>query len=251
MNSLAFKLAVQTIIELVLYTSLFLWNGVTLIFAIFLAILVLLGIRTFLVILSFIIAWIYRSPAPPAMQLGLGQTIKMVLIELWAFLLTTLVVQTLEYWLVERQPPDNSSSSLLGRLPVILVHGLNCNSGYWWVMHRYLKKRGITQLFTINLEPVFDDIENFAQQLARRVEEVCTISQSERVILVGHSMGGLVSRVYYHRYGGKKRIAKIITIGSPHHGSQHARLLWGKNLRQMRLNNAWLNELNQLQERYH
>jgi triacylglycerol esterase/lipase EstA (alpha/beta hydrolase family) len=245
MNSLAFKLFLLTGVELIIYTSLLLWNSVTLTFAIPFAILMILAVRTFLVILSFIIAWIYRSPAPPALQLSFGQMVKLVWTEWWAFLATNLIMQPLEPWLIARQP---SATTDHNEIPVILVHGLNCNGGYWWPMYRFLQKQGITQLFTLNMEPIFDDIEHFAQQLARRVEEVCAISQTDQVILVGHSMGGLVSRVYYHRYGGKKRIAKIITLGSPHHGSILAWLLWGRNLQQMRPNDPWLNELNQLEQ---
>jgi triacylglycerol esterase/lipase EstA (alpha/beta hydrolase family) len=56
-------------------------------------------------------------------------------------------------------------------------------------------------------------------------------------------MGGLVARAYL-RQRGPARIERIITIGTPHHGSLFARGLVGRCLAQMRLGNAWLAELN-------
>jgi triacylglycerol esterase/lipase EstA (alpha/beta hydrolase family) len=56
-------------------------------------------------------------------------------------------------------------------------------------------------------------------------------------------MGGLVARAYL-RQRGPVRIERIITIGTPHHGSLFARGLTGRCLAQMRPGNAWLAELN-------
>ena len=56
-------------------------------------------------------------------------------------------------------------------------------------------------------------------------------------------MGGLVARAYLRRYGGAK-VATVITLGTPHHGSVHAWLFPGTSLAQLRPGNAWLAELN-------
>jgi triacylglycerol esterase/lipase EstA (alpha/beta hydrolase family) len=63
------------------------------------------------------------------------------------------------------------------------------------------------------------------------------------LILVGHSMGGLVSRAYLRR-NGKARVAKLVTLGTPHRGSQLAKLGMGENGRQMVPGSAWLGGLN-------
>jgi pimeloyl-ACP methyl ester carboxylesterase len=59
------------------------------------------------------------------------------------------------------------------------------------------------------------------------------------VILVGHSMGGLVLRAYLRRCGGSK-VARIVTLGSPHQGTRLARLGLGRNAQQMRIGSPWL-----------
>jgi pimeloyl-ACP methyl ester carboxylesterase len=62
------------------------------------------------------------------------------------------------------------------------------------------------------------------------------------VILIGHSMGGLVLRAYLRRYG-RDKVARIVTLGSPHQGTRLAHLGLGRNARQMRMGSSWLAEL--------
>ncbi len=57
-------------------------------------------------------------------------------------------------------------------------------------------------------------------------------------------MGGLVCRSYLLRYG-EQNVRRLITVGTPHHGTVHAYLLPGANLRQMRPNSEWLTRLNE------
>jgi len=74
--------------------------------------------------------------------------------------------------------------------------------------------------------------------LKRMIEKVLSVTNSEKVILVGHSMGGLAIREYLqrtinndntseHRWWVKPnepdghRVAKVVTIGTPHGGSNY------------------------------
>jgi triacylglycerol esterase/lipase EstA (alpha/beta hydrolase family) len=62
------------------------------------------------------------------------------------------------------------------------------------------------------------------------------------VILVGHSMGGLVARAYLQRHG-ESRVAGLVTLGTPHQGSRLAHIGYGENARQMRPGSPWLQAL--------
>ena len=64
-------------------------------------------------------------------------------------------------------------------------------------------------------------------------------------MLVGHSQGGLVARhlVELGRFEGQVRC--LITLGAPHLGSALARLLPGRNSRQMRRGSFYLERLNE------
>ena len=66
---------------------------------------------------------------------------------------------------------------------------------------------------------------------------------AERVVLVCHSMGGLVARAYLRRFG-SAHVERLVTLGTPHHGSVLAHTFPGVCLGQMHLDNAWLDELN-------
>ena len=55
-------------------------------------------------------------------------------------------------------------------------------------------------------------------------------------------MGGVASRAYLRRHGIAK-VARLVTLGSPHRGTRLARLGLGPNARQMRLGSDWLNAL--------
>ena len=161
--------------------------------------------------------------------------LRMVLAECGAFLWLFLIIQPFEQlWMGRDRTPR-------GRPLVLLVHGYGCNRGAWWWLRRRLEAAGYATA-TINLEPPYADIAHFVTQLNRRIEDVCTAAGCERVMLVGHSMGGLVARAYLARFG-KRRVARLVTLATPHAGSTLARLGLGENARQMEPNSVWLKSL--------
>lgn len=110
-----------------------------------------------------------------------------------------------------------------GVLPVVFIHGILCNAGVWHRVLAALARQRTANLFTLNFTPPFASMDRFARQLAERVEEACRATGTEHAIIVGHSMGGLVARAWIARLGGATRAARLVTIGSPHHGSRLAR----------------------------
>ena len=98
-------------------------------------------------------------------------------------------------------------------------------------------------MYTINYGPPLAGIEHFAGQLAARIDAVRAATGAERVTLIAHSMGGLVARAYLRRFGAA-RVAQLITIGTPHHGSMLAWTFAGRCLAQMRPGSRWLAEIN-------
>jgi hypothetical protein len=56
-------------------------------------------------------------------------------------------------------------------------------------------------------------------------------------------MGGLIARAYLRDFGAE-RVARVITLASPHHGSELTRHAIGANGRQLRPGNDWLVALN-------
>jgi predicted alpha/beta hydrolase family esterase len=189
-----------------------------------------------LVAIWFALVWIWRTPRPAAAQLDFAGSTKLFVGEVLAVAASWPLIAL--HRLFMRDPADPK-----GKRPVILVHGVLVNDGVWMLVRRHLARLDALAVYTINYEPPYGDIEDFADQLAAKVQEVCTQTAASRVALVCHSMGGLVARAYLRRYG-PGRVERIITIGTPHHGSMLAWMYFGRCLAQMRPGNAWLAELN-------
>jgi triacylglycerol esterase/lipase EstA (alpha/beta hydrolase family) len=184
----------------------------------------------------FVLSWIWRTPRPPNAQLDFAGSARLFIGEVLAVAISWPLMAL--HRLVIHDPLPAS-----GQLPVILVHGVLVNDGVWFTMRRHLARHGIYVVYTINYGPPYGDIEHFAEQLGAKIEAICAATGAARVFLVCHSMGGLVARAHL-RQRGPARIERIITIGTPHHGSVFARGVVGRCLAQMRPGNAWLAELN-------
>ena len=167
------------------------------------------------------------------------QTLPMVLGEYAAMLLSFIVILPFERWWMGT---DRLRAGAPGRrLPVLLVHGYFCSRAAWWWLRRRLEAAGWT-VATISLEPIHGSIEDYVAPLAGRIDAVLAETGAERVLLAGHSMGGLVARAYLQRCG-HARVAGLVTLGTPHQGSHLASIGPGKNARQMRPGNPWLQNL--------
>jgi triacylglycerol lipase len=79
-------------------------------------------------------------------------------------------------------------------------------------------------------------IEKRAAKLARVIER----SPARRLVLVGHSMGGLDSRLVAAHMDPDRRVKAVITLGTPHRGSPLAdRALAGKGALEAYANWRW------------
>ncbi len=203
---------------------------------------VIVIVRVVATLLSFGLSELFRSPRPKPMRIGWVGWLRLLTAEVWAVLRVFFVLHPLERW-INKPDPDVTSDGM----PVLLVHGFFSNGGYWWGIKRHLRRNGVDSVYTVNLEPPFADIDALARQLARRVAAICAASGQPQVILVAHSMGGLVCRAYLQRLNGDRQTARLITLATPHAGTVHAHLIPGANLRQMRPGSQWLAALNQEQ----
>ena len=126
--------------------------------------------------------------------------------------------------------------------PILLVHGHFSNRGIWVRFRQRIAAAGLGPIYTISLTPYFGDLDEFAAQLATRIDLICAETRAAQVTLIGHSMGGMVCRRYMTLHS-PARIAKLVTLGTPHHGSHFARWLFGKNALQLRIGSDWLGRL--------
>ncbi|AYM75627.1 alpha/beta fold hydrolase [Janthinobacterium agaricidamnosum] len=220
------------------YLAMHAWGVASPAKALLLAGAMLLAVRALIVARNFWQSRRLGSPVPEQYQLGAGGVARLFFGELRATLRSS-------SWDMLR-PRLHAADNVAGQgLPVLLVHGYVCNRGYWTQLSRQLARAGIAH-DGVDLEPIGADIEDFVPQVEQAIEVLCARTGSDRVIIVAHSMGGLVARAWLRRHGAA-RVARIITIGTPHHGTALANLAAGTNARQMsRIDDApsgWLAQL--------
>lgn len=114
-----------------------------------------------------------------------------------------------------------------GLLPVVLVHGLYHNRSAWVLFARWLARAGVTDLHTFQYNSFTGEFDTAVNGLCRTLDRLLGPRPGARAILVGHSLGGLVCRAAAGdpRFAG--RVAALVTLGTPHHGSELARLGMG------------------------
>ena len=203
--------------------------------AIVIAVAVFLTVRLVIVMLSF---WFSRrlTGAGGCRRLTL---VRLILVEWFALIATGAVLMVLPKLFSRREHVCNLPAAGRGTR-VLLVHGYVCNRAVWAWFERRLALRGF-DVHSVTIEPVFGDIEEQREVLARRIDAL-TAQHGDRLTLVAHSMGGLMARAYIRRHGAG-RIEKLITFGAPHQGTALAWLGIGRCARQMDLGNTWLGEL--------
>jgi pimeloyl-ACP methyl ester carboxylesterase len=198
-----------------------------------------LALRALTIATTFLIAARHASPVPPEHRLGIVGLLKLYFAEVGAYILIYTLYQPFEELFMGTEKAQPSPQ---GRLPVLLLHGYVCNRGFMLPLRRYLHAHGISA-YSHNLEPAYAGIDTYADGLARHIEKLLAATGAEKLVILAHSMGGLVARAYLRKHGAG-HVAKLITLGTPHQGTVMARLGAGENGRHMVPGNAWLQRLN-------
>ncbi|MES2296050.1 MAG: hypothetical protein V4582_03365 [Pseudomonadota bacterium] len=174
----------------------------------------------------------HSSATPAPHQLGARAGARLFIEEFIATL-------SFSSWNMARARPGQRIHAGSAALPVLLVHGYGCNGGYWDLLRPRLDAARISHAW-IDLEPLLADIDSYVPALAGAVDALCRASGAGAVIIVSHSMGGLAARAYLRQCGGADaaRVAHLITLGTPHHGTCLAKQAPGQNALQMRWSGA-------------
>jgi triacylglycerol esterase/lipase EstA (alpha/beta hydrolase family) len=183
---------------------------------------------------NFVLAAHFAGATPPGYRLDGRTRLRMLASEFRASMLVT-------SWHAPRARAATRIHPDSRHPPVLLLHGYGCNSGYWAQLAPLLDAAGISHA-SVDLEPVAGDIDGYVAAVERAVDALCAASGRQTVAIVAHSMGGLVARAWMRDHGAG-RAARLITLGTPHHGTALARFGLGANAFQMRPGSAWLRAL--------
>lgn len=136
------------------------------------------------------------------------------------------------------------------RPPVLLIHGYLATRGSLQPLERHLTQTGhLVLTYRLGLIHAGDICES-AALIARKVESIAAQTSLDRMDIVGHSMGGLVGLYYLKRLGGKRRVRRLIMLGTPTAGTWSALLgvamtPLGRASRQLLPDSAFLRDLEQ------
>jgi pimeloyl-ACP methyl ester carboxylesterase len=108
--------------------------------------------------------------------------------------------------------------------PVLLIHGYLATRGSLALLERRLTDKGHLVLsYRLGLLNTAD-IGESAALIARKIESIAAQTGLDHMDIVGHSMGGLVALYYLKRLGGRRRVRRLVMLGTPVAGTWSALL---------------------------
>jgi triacylglycerol lipase len=142
------------------------------------------------------------------------------------FLLAALVAMGVALWLRRGRARRAARQPRL-RHPVVLAHGVLGFDKIAFAGKDHSYFRGVTGHLTRVGAEVHKPCVPSAASIAVRAEELARLIRmipAKKVNVIAHSMGGLDVRYAIARHGLADRVASLITIGTPHHGTPVADL---------------------------
>ncbi len=117
------------------------------------------------------------------------------------------------------QAPDQSRPG-----PVLLVPGYGGSSAALAPMAASLRASGRDVTVVALPDQAQGSLDDQAAALASAADSTLARTGEASVDVVGYSAGGVVARIWVTEAGGWQQVRRLVTLGSPHHGTDVARL---------------------------
>ena len=105
-----------------------------------------------------------------------------------------------------------------GPRPIIVLHGYAMNRANFLPLATRLARAGLGPVLGFEYWTL-GKTASAARRLGQFVDEVRDATGAAQVDVIGHSMGGVVGRYYVALGGGDGPVANLVTLGSPHSGT--------------------------------
>ena len=119
---------------------------------------------------------------------------------------------------------SKSQQVFVGR-PVLFVHGINAlakdidtNPGFQAFSESHYTVA--VEYADSKFKTFSGNIPQFSRRLDQEITQIKRDTGAKKVDIVAHSMGGLVSRYYIEKMGGRDDVGKLIMVQTPNHGSE-------------------------------
>lgn len=129
------------------------------------------------------------------------------------------------------------------RRPVLLIHGIWDRKHVFEDLSAHLGGLGL-DVHILELYPNLGiaPLDVLAEQVRDYVDR--TFAPTQAIDLLGFSMGGIVTRYYLQRLGGRDRVRHYVSVSAPNQGTLLAYALPWAGVKQMRPDSALLGDLN-------
>ena len=108
--------------------------------------------------------------------------------------------------------------------PVIVVPGYGGTASDLDPLVAQLRRQGRTVVAFEPTEGATGDLRVQARRLADQATSAMDEADAESVDVVGYSAGGVIARLFVRDEGGASVVRRVLTLGSPHHGTEVAAL---------------------------
>ncbi len=136
-------------------------------------------------------------------------------------------IVTLTWWFFRGMAQDGLRRPTAGKpgKPVLCVHGFHMNGTCMWGLRRDLERRG-RPTRALFLGWPYRPAASYAETLAPVMIAMQAAFPEEGFDIVAHSMGGLIVRmVLAERPELAGAVGRIVTLGTPHHGTAFLRTI--------------------------
>lgn len=119
-----------------------------------------------------------------------------------------------------KQAPFDPGAMVKGKPVVILIHGLMAQPAHFWLMKRRFARRAVPNAIAFGYDSLNGSMDGHIEKLRDLILRIHAKTGISEVILIGHSLGGLVAFEYTRKWGGSGEVKAVVAMGSPFRGSR-------------------------------
>ena len=127
---------------------------------------------------------------------------------------------------------SSSQINLNGKIPIILIHGWQTATDFLCIKDPHITVwKNLIEYFYLDINSDLrvpyalfsyrydsdDSIDDNAIALKDKIDNI--FGGISNIVLIGKSMGGLLAHTYIQKHNGGSKVSKVITLGTPYHGS--------------------------------
>lgn len=160
-----------------------------------------------------------------------------------------------------------------GNYPIVFIHGIAAGNEKWadvakkygpdchfemkWgekgtIIDNYEGQEIENQVWNVSYysdnpidEGLNGNLEKYSRRLEIMIEKIKYYSKKDKVIIIAHSMGGLISRRYMSMSNkNNDSVYKVVTVTTPHEGEKIVPPIIGGQIRDMGINSSFIKRMN-------